>query len=274
MVTTSLSAQSPDFLQRSEIVLSGGGMSYIGDLNNQSAFGRVAGAGGVGLHSRINNRWSVRGGIGRGSVSSDDYIEARNLSFRSHIYEFSAVTEFDFQPFGPGATESIWTPYIFGGLAVFHFNPEASYTDAEGNIQWVALQPLHTEGQSTSAHPDRKPYQLIQLAMPFGIGARVRLGKNFSLTAEYGFRITWTDYLDDVSKTYVDASVLQAEVNDGDIAAMMADRSGEVTAGAVNAPGIKRGDDSLNDWYSFFNISLGVNLNMLLGWMRSKRCKL
>jgi len=52
------------------------------------------------------------------------------------------------------------------------------------------------------------------------------------------------------------------------VAAAMADRSAE-----PNAVGIKRGDDSLDDWYSYFNVTIGVNLELMLGWMRSKRCR-
>ena len=89
-----------------------------------------------------------------------------------------------------------------------------------------------------------------------------------SLTAEYGFRKTWTDYLDDVSTTYVGADLLRNEVEEGTLAAMLADRSE-----TPNAIGIKRGDDSLDDWYSYFNLNVGFNLNMLFGWMRSKRCR-
>ena len=120
----------------------------------------------------------------------------------------------------------------------------------------------------TTVYTERRPYPLTQVCMPFGVGMRWRLSKNVSLTAEYGFRKTWTDYLDDVSTTYVGSEVLLAEVQDGVLAAALADRS-EVP----NAVGIKRGDDSLDDWYSYFNLSLGMNLDMLFGWMRSKRCR-
>ena len=149
----------------------------------------------------------------------------------------------------------------------------ASYSLAEGGIQWAELQPLCTEGQGSSAYPDRRPYTLTQLCFPFGVGVKFRLGKSFSFSAEYGFRKTWTDYLDDVSKTYVGSEVLHANSEDGALAAILADRSGEVVDGYVNAPGIKRGDDSLDDWYAYFHITLGVKLETLFGWMRSKRCR-
>ena len=86
--------------------------------------------------------------------------------------------------------------------------------------------------------------------------------------------MTWSDYLDDVSTTYVGSELLEAEVLEGAMAARMADRSNEVESGYVNAVGIKRGDDALKDWYAFLKVSVGVNLETLLGWTRSKRCKL
>lgn len=244
-------------------------MNYIGDLNDQSAFGEVHPAFGAGVRCRLDNRWALRLGGTYGTISAmKDCIAQRNLSFRSSIYEGSFVAEFNFRPYGPGATESLWTPYIFGGVAVFHFNPKTLYTAPDGTTTWVALQPLCTEGQGTTAYPTRHAYPLTQLAIPFGVGLRCRLNKNFSVTAEYGFRKTRTDYLDDVSTTYVGSDLLVAEVRDGALAATLADRS-EVP----NAVGIKRGDDSLDDWYSYFNVSVGLNLNMLFGWMRSKRCR-
>lgn len=274
-VVATASAQRDDFMGRSELTLQVGGMNYIGDLNNQSAFGTPHLAFGVGMRSRLDNRWALRLEANYGNIScKHDYIELRNLSFRSHIIEGAVMAEFNFRPFGPGATESMWTPYIFGGIGAFHFNPEAACFDETGNEVWVALQPLSTEGQGTPQYKDRRPYALTQLCLPFGVGVKLRMGKSFSLTAEYGFRKTWTDYLDDVSTTYVGSDVLLAIDGDGEMAAQMADRSGEVQEGYVNAAGIKRGDDSLDDWYACFHISIGVSLETLLGWTRSKRCKL
>lgn len=272
--TCSLHAQPQDFLSSSELLLYGGGMNYIGDLNNQSALTLPRPAFGGGIRYRIDNRWALRGEVSFGSVAcEEDYNELRNLSFKSNILEVGAMAEFNFAPYGPGATERLWTPYIFGGLAVFHYNPMAKYTIGSGEEHWAELQPLHTEGQGSVDYPDRHPYTLTQLCFPFGVGVKCRLGKAFSLAVEYGFRMTWTDYLDDVSTTYVGADVLTASVEDGTLAALLADRSGEVAEGYVNAPGVKRGDDSLDDWYSYIHVTIGINFDVLFGWMRSKRCK-
>ena len=267
-------AQRRDFLSNSEVLLLGGGMNYLGDLNKQSALSIPRLAGGIGLRYQLDNRWAFRAEASIGSVACEkDYIELRNLSFKSNIFELSALAEFNFAPYGPAPTEQKWTPYLFGGFALFHFNPQANYTLADGSTQWADLQPLCTEGQGSSAYPDRRPYALTQFCMPFGVGVKFRLSKAFSFSAEYGFRMTWTDYLDDVSKTYVGSEVLLSNSEDGVLAAMLADRSGEVVDGYVNAPGIKRGDDSLDDWYAYFHVSLGINLETVFGWMRSKRCR-
>ena len=268
-------AQPDDFLRRSEVVLSGGAMNYVGDLNNQRLFERPYGAFSAGLRSWLDNRWALRAEVAMGTVAGGepDFIELRNLSFRSKMLEVAVMGEFTFWPYGGGATDHQWAPYLFAGAGVFHFNPMASYELEAGHIEWVALQPLHTEGQGSLEYPDRRPYSLTQVCIPFGIGFKWRLGKTFSLSAEYGLRYTLTDYLDDVSKTYVGAEVLQNNTTDADMAVRMADRSSEVQPGYVNAAGIKRGDDSLNDMYAYFHLSLGISLETMFGWMRSKRCR-
>ncbi len=248
-------------------------MNYIGDLNNQSALTMPDGAFGVGLHTRLDNRWAIRYEAAYGHVHSDDYIERRNLSFRSSIVEAAVIGEFNFWNYGVGATDKTWVFYLYGGIGAFHFDPMTSYTAADGTVQWVRLQPLHTEGQGSLLYPGRKQYSLFQLMLPFGVGMKARLNKTFCVSVEYGFRKTWTDYLDDVSTTYVDAEVFDEVASDPELAAFLADRSGEVVDGYVNAPGIKRGDDSLDDWYAYLHFSVGINLETLLGWTRSKRCK-
>lgn len=262
-------SQQQDFIGRSELTLGGGMMNYIGDLNNQSAFGTPHAAACVGMRCRLDNRLAMRVEFSRGSVSSVDYLEWRNLSFSSAIVEAAALAEFNFWNYGNGATDHPWVFYLFVGIGAFHFNPMALYTAGDGHQEWVPLQPLHTEGQGTLQYPDRRPYQLTQLMLPFGIGIKVRISKSFTYCVEYGFRKTWTDYLDDVSTTYVGSDLLLDNAVDGQVAARLADRSA-----TQNDVGIKRGDDSLNDWYASLRLSLGINLETILGWTRSKKCKL
>ncbi|MBO7488935.1 MAG: hypothetical protein J6T88_01525 [Bacteroidales bacterium] len=261
------------WLGKNEIGFTVGGMNYIGDLNNQSMLGKVNLACGGLYRLNFDERWSLRIDVDYGHVEggNPDYIARRNLSFRSYILEGSMRAEFNFFPFSMRDDHFIWTPYIFGGIGFFAFNPKAYFTDPlSGESGWYALQPLCTEGQGTALAPERTPYTLKQLTMPFGIGVKYHPSKSLTLSAEYGFRKTWTDYIDDVSTTYVDNE--QLAYISGDLVAGLADRSSEVEPGYVNAAGIKRGDDSLDDWFAYFNINVTLKLDFIFGWMLKKKC--
>ena len=259
-------------LRRSELGINGGGMNYLGDLNGQSMLGKLSVAAGGVYRINFDNRWSMCLGASYGHVEggNPDIIARRNLSFRSFIGEGWVRAEFNFLPFGRAADDFSWTPYIFGGLGFFAFNPQAQYkSPVSGTLEWYDLQPLGTEGQGLAQYPDRTKYSLIQGMLPFGLGIRYIPFEFVTFAVEYGFRKTWTDYIDDVSTTYVDGLLFSS-----DITSRLADRSGEVEPGYVNAPGIKRGDDSLDDWYAYLNLSITVRMDKILFWVGKKRCDL
>lgn len=277
LMVGSMPVLGQSLLRRSEVGISMGGMNYIGDLNDQSMFGRVNLSGGVSARINFDSRWALafNGIYGHIEGGNPDVIYRRNLSFRSSIIEGGLRAEFNFFPYGiMMATQKRSTPYIFCGLSLFKFNPQALYTDPLGGSAWYDLQPLATEGQGTTAFPDRQRYQLLEVAMPFGVGYRWRLSPSVHISAEYGWRKTWTDYLDDVSTTYVGEEVLSSQSDANPMSVILADRSGEVEPGYVNAPGIKRGDDSLKDWYSYFSVTISFSAELLFGWMRGKVCEL
>ena len=70
LATMPLMAQN--FLARSEVGLIGGGMNYIGDLNDQSMFGKPNLAGGIIARLNLDPRWSLAlgGSYGRICVPS------------------------------------------------------------------------------------------------------------------------------------------------------------------------------------------------------------
>lgn len=236
--------------------------------------GKINVAGGIVARYNFDSRWSLALEGVCGHIESADYIARRNLSFRSVVAEIGARAEFNFFPYGAHrATLKRSTPYIFVGIGCFKFNPQALYTDPTGEAtQWYDLQPLGTEGQGSAVYPNRQKYKLVEVCMPFGVGYRWRVADNMHITAEYGWRKTWTDYLDDVSTTYVGADLLNSQGTS--MAATLADRSNEVVTGYVNGVGIKRGDDSLDDWYTYFCLTITFSAEMLFGWMRGKTCEL
>jgi hypothetical protein len=232
-----------------EIGIMLGGSYYIGDLNPTKHFSSLTRpAGGIVYRHNFNMRFAVAGNAYFGSVqgidarSSSFEQQQRNLSFRSNIYEFAARGEFNFIEYKIGSDKYQFTPFMFLGVGVFNFNPKASF----GN-QWVALQPLHTEGQA-------KAYSKVQLAIPFGAGVRINLAKRIGLLAEWGMRKTFTDYIDDVSTVYANPVDLAADY--GSLSAAVADRSG---VGAANV-GRQRGNPRNKDWYSFAGLTLTFQL--------------
>jgi hypothetical protein len=129
-------------------------------------------------------------------------LQPRNLSFKSRLYEASLVGEYTFLDMD----YKQFSPYVFAGFALFHFSPYAF--DTLGHK--VFLQPLSTEGQGLAQYPDRKVYQRTQISLPFGGGIKFRVQDNVMLGFEIGMRKLFTDYLDDVSTTYVDEATLLA----------------------------------------------------------------
>ena len=124
----------------------------------------------------------------------------RNLSFRSNILEGSVEAEF-YPLIWLSKTNTVrwFDPFFSIGLGAFHFNPQAKLND-----EWIDLQPLHLEGQGFSEYPDRKPYSLTQFYIPYSLGAKYYLNDSWSISGSLLWRRTFTDYIDDISTTYID----------------------------------------------------------------------
>lgn len=226
-----------------------GGSYYIGDLNPTGHLNSLTRpAAGLVYRHNLGYRVSFAGSALFGSVQGIDARtssyeqQQRNLSFRSRIYELAARCEFNFIEYQIGDDKHQFTPFLFLGVSVFNFNPKASY----GN-QWVALQPLKTEGQS-------KGYLRTQVSIPFGAGVKINLAKRIGLVAEWGMRKTFTDYIDDVSTVYADPASLAAN---GPAAVALGDRS----LTATDNTGRQRGNPRNKDWYCFAGLTLTFQLS-------------
>ncbi|MFM2376334.1 MAG: hypothetical protein RLZZ165_1431 [Bacteroidota bacterium] len=253
-----------------------GATNYKGDLDDNFALKftkpGLALIGGYKFHPHM----SVRLMLSQGWMKASDARAARdiarlrrNLSFRSPLSEASVTFAYEF--FANNRKfryRTQYTPYIFGGVGVFAFNPQAKL----GNV-WYDLQPLGTEGQymsdchkgqtyvGASSAPCPEPYKLVQVSIPFGMGIRYKLTDKIDLNVEMGLRKTFTDYLDDVSGYYVNVDELRAE--QGDIAAILSDRidRNSYEQGGEFWNGI-RGDRTQKDWYV---ISM-VSATYILSW--------
>jgi len=209
----------------------------------------------------LNTHLSYGQVAGNDNLTKEFFRNYRNLSFKSTIYEFSTNLEFAFikEQIGHryrlrgvrGQRGFEMMAYVFIGAGVFHFNPKAQIGETK---EWVELRPLHTEGQSLV--PTRKQYGLLQFTIPVGFGFKYTLDRRWGLGLEYGIRKTFTDYIDDVSRTYVDP-VLLAQVNP--LSPYFADRS-DKTYPYITAPGAQRGDPRDLDSYMFAIISINYRL--------------
>ncbi len=241
--------------QRSQVGLMGGVTYYIGDLNPSKQFYLVKPAGGIFYRYNLNQRLALRGNIIYGNIEGDDAKSSdttalnRNLSFKSMVLEFSGYFEFNFFNYLLGDPDHPFTPFVFAGASIYRSNPKA-----ELNGSSFALQPLGTEGQGTTAYPDRKKYSLTNPTLLFGVGIKWNVFRGVGMQLEWGMRRTFTDYLDDVSKTYADPLALAAE--NGANAAALADRSTDPGSNV----GRQRGNSKTNDWFSFAGLGITFNI--------------
>ncbi|MEM6725005.1 MAG: DUF6089 family protein, partial [Bacteroidota bacterium] len=200
------------------------------------------------LAARINFAWANISGDD--AKAQDRGRRNRNLSFNSQIFEVSLIGEVLFPPVEEIGYIPPFQAYVFGGIGWFHFNPK---TDFQGES--VELQPLGTEGQGLPGFPAR--YSLNELAIPVGIGAKFGIAPRLSLGIEYGIRVTFTDYLDDLSTVYVNPAELAA--GNGALAAELAYRGDEIPGVEISndvLTGRQRGNADFNDFYHISTVSL------------------
>lgn len=253
---------------RNEVIFGVGATNFLGDLG---------GAPGVGTHGvrdfnyestrwlfnigyryKLAEEWAIRGSFFYGRLyGSDEFTEnihrnSRNLHFRSPIaevmldFQYSILREryghrYDLRRVT--GQRNMPNLYIFTGVSGIYFNPQAQ--DEDGN--WIDLQPLGTEGQGRV--PSRQKYSLYSFAIPVGMGFNYIIDRNMGIGLEFGVRYAFTDYIDDVSTSYVHPDLFE---ND-ELAKYFHDRSEDWAGSGVYN---QRGGNHRNDAYMFFTVNL------------------
>jgi hypothetical protein len=243
----------------------GNGPRGLKDLNLKNtslsggAFARVV----------YKNAFAIRVEANVGRVKGSDSVLAdvkssafdrynRNLSFRSNIFEVNVLGElYPLTLFGTQGSvyyPGVISPYVVLGVGLFHFNPQAKL-----NSKWIDLQPLRTEGEGFAEYPDRKVYHRTQLSIPLGFGGRYQASEKINLSMEFLFRKLFTDYLDDVSTTYIEQSLFQKYLSGEDLANALALNKRVRTDDNPNrkvSAGDRRGNSNRND--HFFSLNFKV----------------
>ncbi len=276
LLAGAVSGQNNRANQYYELDIKFGKSLYSGDVTSEAGFTDSktgSFALGVGVSRKISPRLKANLGINWLRIhGSDAELSAagsfnynRNLNFRNDIWEVSATGAYYLiKQNGHYSERKRVLPYLTAGFALFHHNPKGKTPGQFGNV-WVPLQPLGTEGQGRTGFDSK--YGLIGWAIPLGFGVDFKLSERLNLTVHSEYRITNTDYLDDIGGNYAGANAFA----DNELAALMADRSQEPTdaySGAVRTQipalpmeaGQSRGSKSGNDGYMFAGFKLGYIL--------------
>jgi hypothetical protein len=270
---TNFNTQRNWSLNKKEFFLGFGATQFTGDLGGRNRIGTdfslvdidfpaTSFGGVIGFRYRFHPYFATSSTLNIGMLKGNDALtnevvrNSRNLQFRTMIYEYSQRLEFILfanEKFGaryriPGrnaAKNRNERVYLFTGAGICYFNPEAQY-----NGSWVKLDPLNTEGQGLPGGAiETLP---ISMTIPFGIGLRMGIGQMLRIGIEASYVKTFSDYIDDVSTTYYDPSLLGSEA-----AAYL---SNPAASNVVwFAPGQQRGDKN-KDAYYYLNVVAAYNI--------------
>lgn len=259
-----------------ELNITLGANNLLGDLGGNLGIGQnglkdymwktMRPLGGIGLTKYKTSWLGINAGLNISAVTGvDSFINNqgglerwryyRNLSFKSSIIEgYIKADIYPLMIINKYAEIYQVSPFVTAGVGFFHFNPKANL-----NGTWVPLQPLHTEGQGFAEYPERKPYALTQIYIPLSLGVKYYFNNHWALSGGMNMRVTFTDYIDDASTTYIDPTLFYKYLpaDQAAIAKQLYERSR--TPEKVK-PGIDRAHSNNKDSYLTFFLTLSLRL--------------
>jgi len=265
------------FKKNYEVVYSLGATNFLGELGGANRIGTnglrdfdfpfIKPCGGIGYRYKMKRTSAIKGNLYLGFLGGNDNLTKeyarnnRNLNFRAFVTELSCQYEYMFMKERKGHRYNLrgihgWKnialeSYFFAGVGGFYFHSKGKY-----NGMMYSLKPLRTEGEGLL--PTRKKYSSFQPCIPLGIGFKYAINRDWFLGLEIGIRKTFTDYIDDVSQTYVDPALLEnVSPNSPKLANPTNNSAGYPE---MTAPGMQRGDPRDKDAYIFGVITLYYKL--------------
>ncbi len=208
--------------------------------------------------ARTNITWGVLKGDDK--YTKEPFRNQRDLAFRSQFWEASLMGEFyifqnsrngTLRLRGVRGNKSLKMDlYLLGGVGFMYFNPKGQL--ANGN--WIALQPLGTEGQGLPGQKDK--YKRTTFTIPLGFGIAKSIDRYWTIGFEFAHRITFSDYIDDVGGDFYDTQkIIDANGGNQSIAPLI--------SSGVDGNGVEgqiRGDSKHNDSFMTGTITITKKL--------------
>lgn len=227
-----------------------GSASYFGELNYNNNINRQFSLLSLGLEARLLNKVSSRIEINYLTLEGSDsnaplntFERQRNLSFESRNFQARLDWIYYLKPYkGDYFKRWIFDPYLVAGVGYIQYNPAAILSDER-----FLLREALTEGEN---------YNKWAFTVPLGVGVKFRINEFLNVNFELLYHLAFTDYLDDVSKSYA------SEFN-STTAEFLSDRKDEV--GVITesfydqiVPGARRGDSTNNDSFLLIGIKAEI----------------
>ncbi|MEX2591833.1 MAG: DUF6089 family protein [Anditalea sp.] len=219
--------------QQYEIGFGLGGASYTGDIIRRIDPSQIGIQGTLFGRRNFDNAWSLRAGLSISGLNATDSVRpidpmamARDAYFTGTAFEGAAVMEFYFLDYLSHQSLTRYSPYGFMGLG---------YTVFSG------------EGQSFVGDSSADEYLVGTPIIPFGLGIKYKLKERLFIALDFGFRATFTDYLDKIEGNEI---YLSRFIEDPD--------SGNQV---LNPRGLNYGNRNDKDWYYFLGVSLSYSFH-------------
>ena len=223
---------------------------YMGDVNPKMPFVDSNLGWGVLVRYYEGTRWAFRFAYSNlqlnGSDKASGYRTERGLLFNTKVNDVAAIAEFNFLDYFTGSKRSGLSPYLFGGISVFVFDPKAE----DGTRLCTTLTDVDYDG--TIPDNESAKYTTTAISVPFGLGLKYSLGQKIGIAVEWRWDYTLTDWIDDCHAYYPLYNSTDEYAQYADPTGFVADENGNNT----DKKYVQRGNKDDNDWFGYLNFSL------------------
>ncbi len=224
------------FRSQASLSIGAGSSTYIGELLPSAALLSMSGIKstrmniGVQYIKQFHPHFAYKAGLTYLQIAGDDNYYGlkvgdetsvyasnfeRNLHFKNELVELSFLGVYELLKGNNFRKKRAnFSPYITAGVAALYSNPKARGVaevikgdngEVLGYRQsgWVSLRNVQVGENGgvagTEEYTNGKAYSPLQLAIPVGVGFRLKMTNSIDFGFEFMYRKSLTDYLDDVS---------------------------------------------------------------------------